>query len=174
MSEGLQWLLANGNILDWADYYYHIRKWHVMPKKNGEKHTYLQYVKKDNKAEERYDWEFLEREFKENSHLIDGIILKTGFVKDANSITALDYDPRNDPNKVGEKIINSILEIQKDILVTESGGAGIHILCEYDSELKNGLIKGTGIEIKNNALLVLPPSGHKSGTNYRFRRNYVS
>ena len=160
---------VTASFLDWAWYYFHVRKWHIMPKKKGEKHTYLSYVKKDNKAEERYDWEFLEREFKENTHLIDGIILKTGFVKDANSVTALDYDPRNDPTGLGKEIIDKLP--QKNFLITESGSGdgGIHILCKYDLELPNKPIPNTGIEIKNGALLVLPPSAHKSGRMYRFR-----
>ena len=163
--------IKNGtaSIRDWAWYYYHVRKWHVMPKKRGEKHTYLQYVKKDNKAEERYSWEFLEREFEENQHLIDGIVLKTGFVKDANCVTELDYDPRNDPTDNGKEIIDKFL--QDGILITESGSGdgGVHILCEYDAELPDGRIPSTGIEIKNKALLVLPPSAHKSGRVYRFK-----
>ena len=164
-------VIKNGtaSIRDWAWYYYHERKWHIMPKKKGEKHTYLSYVKKDNKAEERYNWEFLEREFKENTHLIDGIILKTGPVKDANSVTALDYDPRNDPTDKGKEIISKLP--QEGVLITEtgSGDGGVHILCEYDAELHNGPIPNTGLEIKNGALLVLPPSAHKSGRVYRFK-----
>lgn len=161
--------IKNGTVSlrDWAWYYYHIRKWHVMPKKKGKKHTYLCYVEKDNKAEERYEWEFLEEEFKKNK--VDGIILKTGFVKDANSVTALDYDPRNDPTGKGKEIIDKLP--QEGILITETGrgDGGVHILCEYDAELPDGPIKGTGVEIKNKALLVLPPSAHKSGGVYHFR-----
>ncbi len=167
-------VIKNGtaSIRNWAWYYYHVRKWHIMPKKKGEKHTYLSYVKKDDKAEERYSWEFLEREFEDNQHLIDGIVLKTGFVKDANCVTALDYDPRNDPTGLGKEIIGKLP--QEDVLMTESGSGdgGLHILCEYDSELPNGAISGTGIEIKNGALLVLPPSAHKSGKVYRFKGGF--
>lgn len=177
-------LIKNGTVtlLDWAWYYYHVRKWHIMPKKKGEKHTYLQYVTKDNKAEERYSWESLEKEFiyrrgsvvcKRNL-VIDGIILKTGFVKDATSVTALDYDPRNDKTGKGKEIIDKLP--QEGVLITETGrgDGGVHILCEYDPELPNGPLSGTGIEIKNGALLVLPPSAHTSGGFYRFKEiNHV-
>lgn len=161
--------IKNGtaNFRDWACYYYHVRKWHIMPKKKGKKHTYLQYVTKDNKTEERYAWGFLEKEFKKKK--VDGIILKTGFVKDSNSVTALDYDPRNDPTGKGKGIIDKLPH--EGVLITEtgSGDGGVHILCEYDAELPNKPISGTGIEIKNGALLVLPPSAHKSGRVYRFK-----
>lgn len=158
------------SLLDWACYYYHVRKWHIMPKKKGEKHTYLFYVKKYNKATERFDWEFLEKEFEKNKHLIDGIILKTGFVKDANSVTAIDYDPRHDKKTgKGKEIIAKLP--QEGVLITETGrgDGGLHLLCEYDAELPNGSIPNTGIEIKNGALLVLPPSAHESGGVYRFK-----
>lgn len=162
-------LIKNGtaSYRDWAWYYYHVRKWHIMPKKIGEKHTYLCYKTKDNKAEERYDWDFLENEFKKNKNIIDGIILKTGFVKDANSVTAIDYDPRNDLTGKGKEIMDKLPK--EGVLITESGGGGLHILCEYDAELPNGPIADTGIEGKNGALLVLPPSAHKSGGVYRFK-----
>lgn len=152
---------------DWAWYYYHVRKWHVMPKLKNKKQTYLFYVTKDNKAEERYSWEFLEKQFEKKKKSIDGIILKTGFVKDANSVTAIDYDPRNDPTSKGKEIMDKLPK--EGVLITESGGGGLHILCEYDAELPNGPLADTGIEGKNGALLVLPPSAHKSGGVYRFK-----
>ncbi len=140
-----------------------------MPKLKNKKQTYLFYVTKDNKAEERYSLEFLEKQFNEKKKSIDGIILKTGFVKDANSVTALDYDPRNDPTGKGKEIMDKLPK--EGILITETGrgDGGLHILCEYDAELLNGPIPNTGLEIKNGALLVLPPSLHKSGGVYRFR-----
>jgi hypothetical protein len=159
---------------DWGWCYYHVRGWHVMPKLKNKKQTYLFYVTKDNKAEERYSWEFLDKQFEEKKKSIDGVILKTGFVKDANSVTALDYDPRNDPTGKGKEIIDKILATREDILVTESGGNGIHIICEYDESIPNRAIGDTGIEGKNGALLVLPPSlpkpnKKKEGHPYRFR-----
>lgn len=165
---------------EYLKHFYFDRGFHAMPKWKGNKCTYLKYVQEDNKAHERYSWEKLEYEFEENKDIIDGIVVRTGFVKNATSIDAIDYDPRNDDDKAtGGQIIEKLLE-EEGLLVTESGGdpvtingreyKGVHILCEHDPELKKVSFPGTGIEYKNNHLIVMPPSWNKNNTRqYRFR-----
>ena len=146
--------MDNWTLLQWAYYYYHVRVWHIAPKRKGTKWTYLPY-KEDGHKFERYTWAFLEAEFSRTDIEIDGICLIAG---KASNVTIYDYDPKHDQSKIGQ----DICRLFPPTLKSETGGAitGNHYFGAYMPPNGDRLKLFGCIDKRNDGLIVLPPSIH--------------
>jgi len=94
--------------------------------------------------------------------------MNIGIALGASGLVVVDVDPRNG----GHETLAEVLAVHgplPETLTVKTGGGGEHYyFLDPDRQYSSYLI-GPGLEIKaGNALVVAPPSDHKSGTPYRW------
>lgn len=146
------------SVCDFAWCYYHVFNWHILPGYKGQKHSYLSW-KKDGFIDKRYEWNFLEKKFDEPD--VTNILLVTGKVSD---ITVVDFDSKK---TVSEKAKFLIEELPRT-LTSITGSGGKHFFYKFLKEFQDLIGIEKCIDIRNDGLIVLPPSIHKNGNKYEW------
>lgn len=152
----IEQLIERGTVLDWARFYYFDLGWHILPGYKGEKHSYLE--RKGTIHEfERYDWEFLENEFSKPG--VTNILLVTGKI---SGVTVVDLDLHKQGTKKSIYITEELPQAPTSI----TPGGGKHKFYSFAKEFRDLLGVEGCIDIRNNGLIVLPPSINKEGKSY--------
>lgn len=160
--ERIKKLIEDGtaNVRDLVWFYYHIFGWHILPGFKGQKHSYLKW-KEDGHALERYAWKFLENEFLKPN--VTNILLVTGKL---SGVTVVD-DDSNKQKIISDKARYLLSELQPT-LTSITGSGGKHRFYKFIKEFPDKLgIEGC-IDIRNENLIVLPPSIHENGNKYEW------
>lgn len=158
--ERIKTLINDGtaSVRDWAWIYYFIFGWHILPGFKGQKHSYLSW-KKDGFINKRYDWDFLEKEFCKTN--VTNILLVTGKL---SNITVVDFDSKK---TVSEKARFLIEELPRT-LTSITGSGGKHFFYNFTKEFPDLIGIEKRIDIRNDGLIVLPPSIHENGNFYEW------
>lgn len=154
--------IKNGtaSVIDWAWFYYHVFNWHILPGYQGQKHCYLKW-KENGYASKRYEWEFLEKEF--NRSNITNILLVAGKI---SGVTIVDDDSSR-KKVISEKARYLLSELTPTLTsITGSGGKHRFYCCVKEFQDLIGIEKC--IDIRNEGLIVLPPSIHANGNKYEW------
>lgn len=87
-----------------------------------------------------------------------------------SGILVVDIDPRNGGVESLKQLMQDLGPLPKDVMA-HTGGGGWHIFLRHpgtDQKLRGSI--APGIDIKNDGMVVVPPSLHKSGTQYKWRQ----
>lgn len=160
--EKIKKLLEDGtaSVRDLAWFYYHIFGWHILPGYKGQKHSYLKW-KEDGHALERYSWEFLEKEFLKPN--VTNVLLVAGKL---SGVTVVD-DDSNKKEIISDKARYLLSELQPT-LTSITGSGGKHRFYKFIKEFPDLIGIEDCIDIRNEGLIVLPPSIHENEKQYEW------
>lgn len=86
-----------------------------------------------------------------------------------SGVVVLDIDPRNGGDETLAKLEAEHGKLPETV-TTETGGGGLHFWFKAPKGLERLAGKlGQGIDVKFNGYVLVPPSNHTSGENYRYR-----
>ncbi len=149
-------------ILAAARFYYHIRKWSIIPIVGGDKIPRIRSWKK-------YQSEYLEPEQIEfwfsKSNVNIGLI--TGIL---SGVVVVDFDIKKNTGEFSD-IAKQLMKEMPPTIISRTGSGGLHYFFKYpsDKKLSNFVKKDIGVDFRGEGgYVVLPPSIHSNGKEYEF------
>lgn len=151
---------ANLKARDWAWIYYHVFGWHILPGYKGKKNSYLKWTTSGYEFK-RYPWKFLDKAFRKPN--VTNILLVAGKL---SNVTVVDDDSKK-KETISHKA-GFLLSELKPTLISITGSGGKHHFYKFIKEFPDMLGIENCIDIRNQGLIVLPPSIHENGNMYEW------
>ena len=89
-----------------------------------------------------------------------------GCVPSRSGLIVIDVDPRNGGTDTWRELMAEHGAVIEDTVICETGGGGLHLYYRVNGHSVSKGELGAGVEVKNRANVVMPPSVHPSGNTY--------